>query len=161
MAFNAQAFLGQTVNAPMATKITPAPEGEWTAIISTKIPLVEWFGEAEWKDKQTHQQRSQPTAKIPVEIVDERAKELVKRNTLMVTYDLFLDLLPNGHLDTGEDKNVKLGALREALGQNQDPNWTWQSLFGAGPFVAKVIHTRDEKRPDDIFAKISRVTRVR
>ena len=163
MTFNPQTFLGQTVNAPMATSVTPAPEGEWTAIISAKIPLVEWFGEAEWKDKQTGQQKSQPTAKIPVEIVDERAKELVKRNTLMVTYDLFLDLLPNGHLDTGEDKNVRLGALREALGQNQDPNWTWERLFGAGPFVAKVVHQRDKtgNRPDEIFAKISRVTRIR
>src|SRR5258708_33000070 len=121
MAFNPQEFLGQTVNAPMATSITPAPEGEWTCIISTKIPLVEWFGEAKWKDKSTGQEKSQTTAKIPVEIVDERAKELVKRNTLLVTYDLFLDLLPNEHLSTVADKNVHFGPLREAVWQNHNP----------------------------------------
>lgn len=159
--FNPKEFLQQTVNAPMATKITPAPEGEWVAVISTKVPIEEWFGEAKWKDKSTHQEKTQPTAKIPFEITDERAKELVKRQTLLVTYDMFLDLLPNGHLDTGEDKNVRLGALRDALSQNNDPNWSWQSLWGAGPLVVKIVHSKDEKRPDEVFAKISRVSRIR
>lgn len=160
MTFNPQSFLGQTVNAPMATRITPAPEGEWTAIISTKIPLVEWFGEATWKDKDGRD-RSQPTAKIPMEIVDARARELSKRENMIVNYDLFLDLLPNGHLDTGDDKNVRLGALRDALGQNNDPNWSWDKLFGAGPLVVKILHQKDKRNPDDTFAKISKVTRVK
>jgi len=159
--FNPQEFMNQTINAPMAIAIKPCPEGEWQAIISTKIPVVEWFSEATWKDKTTGQTKSQPTVKIPVEIIDERAKTLLGRNSIMVNYDAFLDLLPNGHLDTGEDKNVRIGALREALGQNQSPGWTFPNLFGAGPFMAKVVHQKDERRPDDVFAKISRVTRLK
>ena len=161
MVFNPQEFLSKTVGAGMATSIKPCPEGEWIGIISTKVPVVDWFGEAEWKDKQTQQTRTQPTVKIPVEITDERAKALVTRNTLLVTYDAFLDLLPNGHLDTSEDKNVRIGALRLALGQESDPAWTFEKLFGAGPAIFKVYHQKDERRPDDVFAKIGRVTRVR
>lgn len=162
MPFNAQDFLNKTVDAPMATSIKPCPEGEWTAMISTKVPVVEWFDEAEWKDKKTGQTKTQPTVKIPVEIVDERARELLPRETIIVPYDAFLDLLPNGHLDTGEDKNVRIGALREALGQNQDSGWTFERLFGAGPFKAKVYHETSEKRQDGSkFAKIGRVTRIR
>jgi hypothetical protein len=158
--FDAKAFLNQTVNTPMATRITPPPEGEWTMIISTTIPLEEWFGEAEWKDKATGQMRTQATCKVPMEITDERAKALVKRDRIVVYYDMFLDLDKNGHLDTGEDKNVRLGALREALGQNTTPGWTMQNLWGAGPFIGKVAHKTDEKR-DDVFAKVTRVARIR
>lgn len=160
MVFDPKQFLNLTVSGPMATKITPAPEGEWLCNISTKTPVAEWFDEAEWKDKKSGQTKTQPTCKVPVEIVDPRAKELVKRETLMVSYDMFLDLLPNGQLDTSEDKNVRLGALREALGQNNEPSWTFERLYGAGPFMAKVVHQKDDRRPDDTFAKISRVARV-
>lgn len=161
MAFNPQAFLNQTVHAPMATQITPCPEGEWQAIISTKIPVEEWFGEAEWKDKNSGQMKSQPTCKVPVEIVDSRAKELMNRENIVVSYDMFLDVDSNGHLDTGEDKNVRLGALRDALGQNEDSSWVFSKLYGAGPFVAKVVHTKDEKRDGQTFAKISRVAKLK
>lgn len=158
--FDPKQFLNQTVNAPMSTKITPAPEGEYIAVISTKVPVVEWFGEAEWKDKSSGQTKTQPTCKIPFEITDARAKEQVKRETLMVTYDMFLDLDAQGRLDTSDDKNVRLGALREALGQNQDRSWTFEKLYGAGPVMVKIVHQKDEKRPDDVFAKISRVAKV-
>lgn len=160
MVFDPKQFLGLTVSGPMATKITPVPEGEWLAIISTKQPVAEWFDEAEWKDKKSGQTKTQPTCKVPFEITDSRAKELVKRETLMVNYDMFLDLLPNGQLDTGEDKNVRLGALREALGQNSEPSWTFERLFGAGPVMVKIVHRKDDKRPDDTFPTITRVAKV-
>lgn len=160
MVFDPKQFMGMVVDAPMATKITPAPEGEWKCMISTLTPVVDWFDEAEWQDKKTGQKKTQPTLKVPCEIIDDRARELVKRERLIVTYDAFLDLLPNGNLDTGEDKNVRLGALREALGQNNERNWTFERLYGAGPFIARVIHQKDERRPDDVFAKISRVVRI-
>ena len=162
MPFNPQEFLNKTIDSPMATQIKPCPEGEWKAMISTKIPVLEWFDEASWTDKKTHQTKTQPTIKIPVEIIDERAKELIARETIIVSYDGFLDMLPNGHFDTGEDKNVRLGAIREAVGQNQETGWTVERLFGAGPFMAKVYHEVNEKRGDGSkFAKIGRVTRIR
>lgn len=161
MTFNPQAFLNQTIHAPMATQITPCPVGDWIAQISTKIPVEEWFDEATWKDKKTGQEKSQPTCKVPVEIIDSRAKELLPRENIILNYDMFLDVDAHGHLDTGEDKNVRLGALREALGQNEDTSWVFSKLFGAGPFVAKVVHTVDEKRDGQTFAKITRVAKLK
>lgn len=158
--FDVKQFLNQTVNAPMATTIIPAPEGEWLAQVSTKVTIEEWFGEAKWNDKSSGKEKTQTTAKIPIEIIDPKAKEKVPRETLMVNYDMFLDFDDQGRLATGEDKNVRLGALREAVGQNV-PGWTFPNLFGAGPFMAKVVHTKDEKRPDETFAKISRVAKLK
>lgn len=160
MPFDPKEFLQQTVTVPMATRITLVPEGEWIAIISTSIPIEDWFSEAEWKDKKSGETRRQSTAKIPIEITDENAKLLVKREKLIVYYDTFLDLDERGRLATGEDKNVRLGALREALNQNSDPAWTFQSLWGAGPFIVKVKHKTDEKRGED-FAHAVRVARIR
>lgn len=162
MPFNAQEFLNKTVDAPMATSIKPCPEGEWKAMISTKIPVLEWFSEAEWKDKKSGRTMTQPTVKIPVEIIDERARELLPRETILVYYDAFMDVLANGHLDTSEDKNVRIGALREALGQNNASGWTFERLYGAGPFMAKVYHETSDKRQDGSkFAKIGRVAAIR
>jgi hypothetical protein len=159
MPFDPTVFLQQTVTAPMATRITLAPEGEWIAVISTAVPIDQWFGEAEWKDKNTGAQRSQPTCKIPFEITDESAKLLIKREKIIVSYDMFIDLDANGRLDTGEDKNVRLGALRAALNQNNDPTWTFQQLFGAGPLIVKIRHKLDEKR-GEVFANVTRVAKI-
>ena len=166
MAFNAQEFLNKTVGAGMSTSVKPCPEGEWTAMISTKIPVVEWFDEAEWRDRKTHETKTQPTVKVPIEITDDRARALMNRETILVNYDSFMDVLPNGHLDTGEDKNVRIGALRAALGQDHDPAWSFEKLFGAGPLMVKVVHERGKKEgkvdPDSPpYAKISRVSRIR
>lgn len=156
--FDPKQFLAETVSAPMSTSITPPPEGEWTMMVSTKVPVLEWFGEAKWKKDGVDV--VMPTAKIPFEITDQRAKDIAGRENLVVYYDMFLDLTTEGRLSTEKEKNVRLGALREALGQNTDPTWTWQKLYGAGPFVGKVNHTKDKNRPDDTFAKVGRVTKI-
>ena len=55
----------------------------------------------------------------------------------------------------GSNKNVKLGRLREALGQNKNGQaWSFGMLKGAGPI--KVSIEPDKKNPEDY----SRVVKV-
>lgn len=160
MAFNARQFLDQTVTAPMSTMVTPCPEGEWQARVIDEGNIEEWFREAEWTDKSTGEARSSPTARIPFIIIDQRPLQMLKREKLIVPYDIFLDVTPDGRLDTGEDKNVRLGALRAALGQNADTSWGFSKLWGAGPCIVKVSHRSDAKDPLRKFAQVDRVAKL-
>lgn len=157
--FDAKQFLNQTVSAPMSTSMKPAPEGEWKMMIATDIPIEEWFGEATFKDR-SGVEKTSPTVKIPFEIIDDTARGLAKREKIIVYYDAFLDLEPDGTLSTADDKNVKIGALREALHQNHERDWTFHRLWGAGPFVGKVIHQSSKQNPEDKYGKVSKVRRI-
>lgn len=57
---------------------------------------------------------------------------------LTVRQGIFLDIEPNGAIALGANKNVKLGRLREALGQNAPGPWNFQMLVGAGPLTITV-----------------------
>jgi hypothetical protein len=67
-----------------------------------------------------------------------------------------LELNEQGKLATGPNKNVSLGRLRDALGQN-DPSWTPQKLLGAGPFIGKVSHTQVKEA---IYADVTRAAKI-
>lgn len=159
MTFDASAFLSQTVTGPMATSMVACPEGEWQARVSDDGDIREWFREIEWKDKQGND-KSSPGMRIPCLIIDPGPLAMLKREKLIVPFDIFLDVTPTGQFDTGEDKNVKLGQLRAALGQNADTAWNITKIFGAGPFIAKVSQRSDKKDPTIKYAQIDRVTRI-
>lgn len=88
---------------------------------------------------------------------DEGEKQRLGRNKISVRMRVNLDLDPNsGRLEVGPNKNVALGKLRDALGQN-GPGWTPQRLLGAGPFIGKVKHTQSK---GNTYADIERVTKI-
>lgn len=156
--FDPKTFLSSN-SGPMSTSITPCPEGTYTAIVSGEGNLEDWFREVEWKDKKTGEPRSAASARIPFIITDDAVRAKLERDTVTVFYDVFLDLTPDGKLDTGRDKNVKIGQLREALGQNS-ANWEFSNLRGAGPVMVKVSQRSDPRDPQTKYAQIDRVARV-
>lgn len=165
MSFNAEQFINSTVNAPMSTATIVCPEGEWTAVISDEGDLADWFRTVEWKDKKSGADRSSPAIRIPFLITDQRARAIAKRSDdakLYAYMDSFLDLDHDGNLDTSEGKNVKLGALRAALGQNNAGTpWTFSMLRGAGPVIVKVSQRSfDDKDPSRKAADVVRVLRM-
>jgi len=160
MTFDPDAFINQTTEGPMSVQITQAPEGEWQAVVSTDGELKDWFGTAEWEDRKTGEHKSAPTCEIPIEITDQRAKDLIKRDKITTRYRMFLDLTPDGKLDASEGKNVKLGALRAAVGQNGPQPWNFGMLRGAGPFLARVKQNSDKKNPEIKYAEVTRVTKL-
>lgn len=62
-------------------------------------------------------------------------------------------------LASGKNKNVKLGALREALGQNSAP-WSFRNLDGAGPIPnVKVKHVADKRDAEKVYAEVAAVSK--
>jgi hypothetical protein len=73
---------------------------------------------------------------------------------------MFLDLA-NGGLDMGKGKNVDLGKLLDAVGQNPMPQgWKFTNLIGAGPVMVKVSHEKDRNDSTKSYARVSRVVKL-
>lgn len=156
--FDASAFLDQTVDGPLSTSITPCPEGEYKMMISADGDITSWFGEAKWEKNGV--QHSSPIATIPVEVLDDAVRAKLGREKVMSRIKMFLDMTPDNKLDTSEGKNVRLGALRAALGQNEGAGWTFAKLRGAGPFIGRVTQRSDAKDPSIKYDEVSRVSKL-
>lgn len=138
----------------LATEYERVPEGVFMATIDAGDPN-EWI-------KVSTRDNGETTVMlvVPFELQDENLKTALGRQKVMSRMTIFLDLIPGTvQLDTGKGKNVGLGQLREALGQNNDPNWTFNSLPGAGPVMAQITH-RVNKQDGRIFDQVNRVTKL-
>lgn len=159
MAFDAKKFVADASVPPMSTQFLACPEGTYTATISDDGDIDDWFREVEWKDKKTGEPRSAAAVRIPFLVTDSGVKAQLGRDSIIVPYDVFLDVTGDGKLDTSEGKNVRIGQLREALGQNNS-NWGWSMLRGAGPVMIKVSQRSDPKDPQIKYAQVDRVAKV-
>jgi hypothetical protein len=156
--FDASAFLNQTVDGPMSTVFPVCPEGEFTMKITDDGDIASWFSEAKWTDKNTGEARSAPTVTIPVEILDDAVRQKLGVQKVTSRLKMFLDM-SGGKLDTSEGKNVRLGQLRAAVGQNT-PGWNFSMLKGAGPFVGRTILVSDRNNPEIKYSEVSRVAKI-
>lgn len=152
MAFDLTAFLEQAVD-PLPTNYENVPVGEH-----------EFFIDAD-PAQLTPQEVSGENDKGPYKffvmelnciLQDDAIRAKLNREKVTVRLRINLDFTPDGRLDNGVNKNVMLGKLREALGQN-NPGWTPRQLLGAGPFLGKVTHQSSKKQPDVKFAEITQV----
>lgn len=155
MTIDIDALANVSINEPMATQIATCPEGEYTAIVGS-LPengIKGWMREVDTKNG------PRVILQVPMSILDDKVKADLGRDTVFVRMDLWLDTA-NGGLETGDGKNVDLGRLREALGQNTKPNWSFADLPGAGPVKVLVAHRADRNDPTRKFAEIKRVSKL-
>lgn len=157
--FDPETFMSQTVDAANATTYRLCPEGTYQATIDEFDPS-KVAREIEWDDKKTGEKRTSIMANIPFVIQDEQVKATLERDKVVADWSSFLDFDAMGQLDTGPDKNVKLGQLKEALGQNK-PGWNFLMLRGAGPVMVQVKHEQDKKDKEKYYARISKVMPIR
>lgn len=69
----------------------------------------------------------------------------------------FLDFTEGGALDLGTGKNITLGQLRAATGQN-DPSKPWSIKQLVGQVVnGEVYHRQDKKNPENFYAEVKGV----
>ena len=130
-------------DAANATTYTPVPEGEFTASIKTIKPRVLTDGRA--------------VLDVSWIVDDEQARTETGMAEPSVRQTLWLDVTESGGLDFGKGKNVGLGRLREAVGQNAAGKpWAPGMLVGQVAKV-KVAHSIDKRDGVTIQADVKAV----
>lgn len=131
------------VNTSFDTVTIPVPIGDWRAVI---------------KKYEIRMPKDQPLVEVYWCIDEHEVVEETGREEPMVRQTIWLDVTENG-LDNGKGKNVQLGKLREALGQNDASKpWGFGNLLGCVA-VVKVVHTAG-KDDGTIEAKVVRVAEI-
>lgn len=142
--FNPDTFLNTETSEANATEYIPCPEGEFPGAIKSIKPRVLTDGRAildvNW-------------------IVDaEEAREATGMAEPLVRQTIWLDTTETGGLDFGKGKNVALGKLREALGQNK-PGKPWApGMLVGGTGNLKITHSIDKRDGVTIQAEVKAVS---
>lgn len=147
MSFNANDLMNSVQQEANATKLEVCPEGEFRSMIQS-VDIREF--------KYKNGERAGQTGySLDVNhlILDPSVEASLGRQP-SVRQSLMLDLTPAGGLDFGKGKNVGLGRLREAVGQNQPGKpWSMKMLEGQQLIVA-VSHRMDG---DNLYSDIKKV----
>lgn len=153
MSFDADTFLQSQITDALDTKRIPVPVGEYTASIKS-------VGGREGKSKKGD---TFTMMSIVWEVDDptgEVAKATGRDKSITTTQDIFLDLNPSGGIATGTGKNIGLGRLREAVGQNtKGEPWSPTMLIGAVAKI-KVDHRPDSNDPELVYDFVATVAKL-
>jgi hypothetical protein len=146
--FDPNTFIDQQVDQSSETKTTPVPEADYPAVVKqvkgNALPKGQAILEVHWL------------------IDDEQMAKQLNRDELVVRQTIFLDIAENGALEFGTNKNVQLGKVREALGQNKPGQvWAPRMLEGRGPAMIKVTHRVDPNDPSIKYDGVSRVVSMK
>lgn len=153
MPFDPDTFMNQNVDQPLAENFTPIPTGDYQMMVGDFDRSA--FGVAKWTDKQSGEEREQITFECPMVLQAPEVAAKMQRDKLVSTYRMFIDLDATGQIDASPDKNVKLGRLRKALGQN-NPGlpWNFNMLKNQGPVMGRIGHREDKHDKERKFAEV-------
>lgn len=143
MAFDADSFLSQEIDANFDTEFTPIPEGEFEAQIDS-IQL------SSFTDRDSGEEK--PILKPMWRILDPEVIEATGMENPKCPQTVFLDY-EGGVLLTGTNKNIMLGKLKEMAGN--PANFTLNDLVGVTATVRVKQRILDDGRP---FAEVKNVT---
>lgn len=117
--FDEDAFMSNTSEGEMDTEFVPVPVGEYQAVIK-KIGTRSGSSEkGDWA-----------VLDVTWGIDDASVTEVTGMDSPSVRQSIFLDVSDSGGLDLGKGKNINLGRLRQALGQNSGAAWSPSMLEG-------------------------------
>jgi hypothetical protein len=145
-------FLNTTVDQGMATSLDPVPEGEFKAISD---PLdKDSFSSFDYKKGERAGTKGYRMT-ILWKIDDESAGEY---NGRKVRQQFIVDITADGTgLDYGKGKNITLGRLREALGQNQGGQPWAPSMLGSQVAKIKVKQRVDDQDASKVYSEVHEV----
>lgn len=142
--FNPDAFLHTQFSEELSTKREVLPEGEYVGVID-KI-------EAGATPKGT------PYLEVLWAIEHPELEDTIGRGKSVARQTVWLDLNDNGDLDSGKGRNIGLGRLREAVGQNTSGEpWAPSQLEGQAANV-RVKHRADKNDPTLLFEEVKSVS---
>jgi hypothetical protein len=147
--FNPDAFLQTQIDAELDTKIAPVPEGD-------RPGQIKGLKFRSGTDKNGH-----PFHVMDViwHILDEESKKATNLPEPTSRQSIYLDITEAGALDVSKGKNVGLGALREAVGQNKAGKpWAPQMLI-AQMATCKIKHTANPEDPLNPYSNVVKVTK--
>ena len=146
--FDPETFMHEEVGTTMEVSFTPVDEGEYTAYIDS--------AEAE---SVTTNDGPKPVLNIVYALTDDEVKAALDLEKPTVRQTVWLDFDDQtGGLAFGLNKNVRLGRIREAVGQNVDgAPWSPSMLVGAGPVVIKVGHRFNKETGEGPYADVQKV----
>ena len=142
MSFDPESFANATIEAELSTRAEPIPPDTYAATIE-KVGVLDVKGYA----------CMDVTWKIS-------APELEEVDGRFVTQRVFLDITDSGQLDVSKGKNVTLGRIRNAVGQNvAGQAWSPNMLFGQSAMI-QVINEGNKKDPTDenIYDRVKTVS---
>jgi len=141
--FDAEAFMNSSTTDANSTQYNPVPEGEFQAAIASVTPRVTGTGKA--------------LLNIGWKVDDETVRTETGMAESIVYQTIWLDVTESGGLDTGKGKNVGLGKLRDALGQNK-PGAPWSPGMMVGQVaLVRVGHSIDKRDNVTIQAEVKAV----
>lgn len=151
MTFDADVFMNTAVSGANATRVEQADPGEYPAVVDS-IEFDTFEGKSEKSLGKTFYK-----LRVKWALDDAGVKEQLGRDKVTVSQDMFLDMTDGGALDMGKGKNVSLGRLREAVGQN-DPARPWAPNMLIGT-VAKV-KVEHEVVKGEVYARVTGTTKL-
>lgn len=160
--FDADTFMNQQVDAPFQDEYRNVPAMEFVARIGDfDSTAFEKYTFTYKKGKRAGEEGSMITFNCPFISDDPKLLEkLPGRESVTVYARCTLDIDDaTGQLSTAPDRNVLLGMIKSAVGQNQG-GYTFKDLMNTGPVMVKTRHRTDEKDKDRVYVEVSRVTRI-
>lgn len=142
--FDEEAFLHEVQGEVFETEYSPVPEGEFTMQVKQGTSkVISGTG----KDGNPYKMY---TARAVIDSAEARAATNLEAPTARIRF--FLDLSESGSLASGKNKNVTLGRLLKATG-NDKQGWSYAAIEGV-PFTGQVVHKADKQDATRVFAEV-------
>ena len=143
--FDVNDLMNQSTEGEMETSLPPIPEGEWAGYITKVEGRV-----VNTKNGET------PVLDVTWVVTDQSVIDSVGIATPQVRQTIWLDIDASGRLALGTGKNLGLGRLREAVGQNGPKPWNFAMLEGQQAII-KISH---REYNDQIYADVKGVAKA-
>lgn len=150
--FDPATFLNTTFSDANATVLVPCPPGEYIAMID------------DVKARAPAKADGSPMLDVYWKIDGAQypdVKSKTGRDTIRVRQTCFLDFDDNGALSFADGKNVQLGRVRDAVGQNQKGQpWQPAMLKGGGALIRVTNRPSGKPGDDTIYDDVGGVTKL-
>lgn len=159
--FDPAAFMDATVDSPLATQYQQVPEGDYTAMIdSFDDSSLETIDFTYKKGPRAGEPGKMYKLNLPIVLQDAKLSAEMGRDRVTVRAQIVLDFDDDGRLSTKPDRNVLLGQIKAAVGQNA-AGIPIRNLAGAGPLIVHVRHRTNEKDRERPYVEVSRAAPLR